>query len=64
MATPKSSRGINNIHKKYNWVHPPPRRFKVNVDGSYFTSNKSSAYCGLVCDQHDKFVAGFMLKIT
>jgi len=59
LQPPKSSRRINNIHKKLKWVHPPPRQFKVNVDGSYFTNNGSSSYGGLVRDQHCKFFGWF-----
>ena len=64
LQQPKASRGVNSAHRKHNWVHPPPGRLKLNVDGSHFTNNGSSACGGLIRDHHGKFVSGFMRRIT
>ncbi|WJX95785.1 hypothetical protein P8452_77064 [Trifolium repens] len=37
LLKPKASREINTEHRKHSWVHPPPGRLKLNVDGSHFT---------------------------
>jgi len=61
---PKASRKINGAHRKHNYIHLPPRRLKLNVDESHFTSSWSWTCDGLIRDNMVNLYMVLCVKLT